>query len=205
MTESIINTDQVFNLIRSRRTCYQFLDKTQFPVEQNKLQKCLQAAIYAPNHKLTQPWRFWVLGEQMKAKLAHVYADNRASKKSVSDEDTYQCFYDKAIEKFDKIPQVILMGQTLSDNPVVLKEDYAACSCAIQNFQLMAWQQKIGVQWSTGPILTDERTFQLLDIDPQQVELIGALYIGNIDEHCQAKANPNPNRKSVDQVTQFTD
>ena len=197
-----LNSELVFDLIRSRRTCYQFLSKEDFPVDRLKLEKCLEAAIYAPNHKLTQPWRFWVIGEQTKNKLAHIYADNRASKKNTPEDDCYQCFYDLAIEKFAKIPMIVMVGQLRNPNPVIAKEDYAACSCAIQNFQLMAWQQQIGVQWSTGPIIDDERTFQALQLDPHEVEFIGALYIGNIDEKCQP--NTNLKRKSVAEVTCFT-
>lgn len=208
MSETIISNDassadQIFDLIRSRRTCYQFMDKSEYPLDSAQLEKCLQAAIYAPNHKLTQPWRFWVLGEQYKTKLAHIYADNRAIKKNTPEDDCYQCFYDLAIEKFAKIPTVILVGQQKSANPVTSKEDYAACSCAIQNFQLMAWQQHIGVQWSTGPIINDARTFDILGIDANEIELIGALYVGNIDANCQP--NNNLKRKSVEEVTVFTD
>lgn len=196
------DTQQVLDLICSRRTCYQFLEKSQNPIDKEALNHCLKAAIHAPNHKLTQPWRFWVLGDNSKQKLAHIYADNRAQKKA-KDPSCYDTMYESAIAKFAKIPQIVLVGQLKTDNPVTAKEDYAACSCAIQNFQLMAWQQSIGVQWSTGPILQDQRTFDALDIDSQKVELIGALYIGNID--CNCVPNSNLKRKSVEEVTEFTD
>ena len=203
MTNSECSNAQVFNLIQSRRTCYQFLDKYEYPVDNQKLQICLQAATYAPNHKLTQPWSFWVIGDEFKKKLSHIYADNRASKKQAqTDDDCYQCFYDLAVEKFTKIPKVVLVGQNIASDPVVFKEDYAACACAIQNFHLMAWQQSLGMQWSTGAILEDPRTYELLQIDPQNCSLIGALYLGNIDNKCQPKGVVN--RKPVEQVTQFT-
>lgn len=203
MTNSICANEQIFNLIQSRRTCYQFLDVNQYPVDTQQLQICLQAATYAPNHKLTQPWRFWVLGEEYKKELSHIYADNRASKKQANTEDDcYQCFYDLAVEKFKKIPKIVLVGQELATNAIVEKEDYAACACAIQNFQLMAWQQQIGVQWSTGPILQDPRTYKLLNIDSEAVSLIGALYVGNIEENCQPKMSKN--RKPIEEVTKFT-
>lgn len=203
MTNLACSNEQVFNLIQSRRTCYQFLDSNKYPVDNQQLQICLQAATYAPNHKLTQPWRFWVIGDNYKNKLAHIYADNRASKKqSITEDDCYQCFYDLAVEKFTKIPKVILVGQVIAKHAKIEKEDYAACACAIQNFQLMAWQQQLGVQWSTGPILEDLRTFELLDINPQEVSLVGALYVGNIDKNCQPKGTAN--RKLIEEVTEFT-
>ncbi|BCN92245.1 nitroreductase [Thiomicrorhabdus immobilis] len=198
-----INTESLLNLIKSRRTCYQFLDKEIYPLDDTKLNNCLQAAIWAPNHKLTQPWQFYVVGEKLKNRLAEVYADNRASKKSQTDTECYAGFYQKALEKFMAIPQVILVGQVLAQDSTVRQEDYAACACAIQNFQLMAWQQKIGVQWSTGPIINDPRTYQNLSIEPSQIQLIGALYLGNIEENCQLKNQSK--RKTVEEVTFYLD
>ncbi len=203
MDSKSVTDNQILELICSRRTCYKFLDKDIFPVQQPLLNQCLKAATHAPNHKLTQPWKFWVLGAQMKNALGHIYADSRARKKSISNPECYDVFYEKGKAKFANIPTVILVGQTKHEDEIVSKEDYAACACAIQNFQLMAWQLKIGVQWSTGPILKDSRTFETLGIAEDEIELIGALYIGNIDGGCEP--NPNLKRKRVEEVTVYTD
>ncbi|WP_319380579.1 nitroreductase [Thiomicrorhabdus sp.] len=198
-----MNETSILELIRKRRTSYQFLDSASHPLPDEELKICLQSAIWAPNHKLTQPWRFWVLGTERKKRIAGIYAENRARKQSQSDPGLYGCAYEKAIEKFNRIPKIVIVGQILAKDPVVAKEDYAACSCAIQNFQLAAWYQQIGVQWSTGPILKDPRTYDVLGIDPDECELIGALYMGKIDENCCP--NQQVKRKPVDEVTVFTD
>ncbi|HHT00156.1 MAG TPA: nitroreductase [Thiomicrospira sp.] len=190
-------SDSLLSLIQARRTCYQFESQENYPVSDQELDYCLEAARWAPNHKLTQPWRFWIVGEECKEALAHVYADNRALKRSAMDASLYENFYKKAVSKFLEIPKVVLVGQILDTDPITQKEDYAACACAIQNFQLMAWQQNVGVQWSTGPILSDKRTYDRLGIDSQEIELIGALYLGHIKQDC---SQPNPKRKPLDQV-----
>ena len=182
-------------LIQGRRTCYQFADLKDFPVSNQTLYECLEAARWAPNHKLTQPWRFWIVGEQAKEKMAHIYADNRALRKAQREDEQYQILYEKAFEKFRSIPKIVLVGQVLNDNPIIQKEDYAACACAIQNFQLMAWSLKIGVQWSTGPITSDARTYDYLSIVPENIELIGALYLGHLKEDCQ---NSNSKREPLE-------
>ena len=184
--------------IKSRRTCYQFIPKTESPVTEEEIQICLQAAITAPNHKLTQPWKFWLAGESYTQSLADIYADNRASKNTQGDSAKYDLLYQKAFDKFNGIPCVILVGQQLTEDEVVRKEDYAACACAIQNFQLMAWSIGIGMQWSTGPVISDQRTYDLLGISKEQTELIGALYIGHINE--DLKPNNRLKRKSVTEV-----
>ncbi len=204
-----MNANHLLSFIQSRRTCYQFLDKQTFPVYLNELKMCLNAAIYAPNHKLTQPWRFWLGGEETQRQLAHIYADNRALKNTQSltkkllnqSKMDYDFFYQKAFDKFMTIPSIVLVGQYLSINKVVSKEDYAACACAIQNFQLMAWSLNIGVQWSTGPIISDQRTYDLLEIKKENIELIGVLYLGHIDEGCLP--NKEVKRKPLNDVTVF--
>jgi len=197
-----MNPNHLLSLIQSRRTCYQFLNRSKYPIEQTSIQMCLEAAIYAPNHKLTQPWLFWTVSDSIQAKLAHIYADNRALKNTQTVLDNkkvaYQKFYQKAFDKFMEIPSVILVGQSLSDNEVVRKEDYAACSCAIQNFQLMAWSLKIGVQWSTGPIISDQRTYDLLTCQKERIELIGVLYLGYINDDCLPKSSAK--RKPLSEV-----
>jgi len=203
MKATNINTESLLDLFKSRRTCYQFLDINTAPVDENKVNLCLQSAIWAPNHKLTQPWRFWVVGENFKAKLADIYADNRAQKKALLEACCYDKFYKEAFDKFMSIPKIVVVGQQRSTCETTHKEDYAACACAIQNFQLMAWQQQLGVQWSTGPIISDSRTYKLLNILFSDIELIGALYIGNIDETCTP--NLSPKRKSLEEVAVYLD
>jgi len=190
-------SDSLLSLIQQRRTCYQFELQENKPVLKEQLYACLEAARWAPNHKLTQPWRFFVVGSEMKQLLAHIYADNRAQKGAQNSPDLYESFYQKALNKFLEIPKVVLVGQVLDQNLMVQKEDYAACSCAIQNFQLMAWSKQIGVQWSTGPIISDKRTYQSLQLEPKDIELIGALYLGHIKSDC---SHPNPKRKPLDQL-----
>lgn len=194
-----MDATSLLSLIQSRRTCYQF---EQQPVAVEALERCFEAARWAPNHKLTQPWRYWVAGIKTHTALAEIYADTRARKKA-SDDCNYDCLYHKALAKFQRIPQVVLVGQVISNDPVIFKEDYAACACAIQNLQLQAWSQQIGVQWSTGPVLQDERTHALLGTDPAEIELIGALYMGVISPQDQLNLNANARRKPLDEIVRY--
>lgn len=195
-----ISKEALLQLIESRRTCYLFNPKAEQPLTDLEIESCLRAAIWAPNHKLTQPWRFWVLGEHTQQQLAGVYAQLRADKRAEAGTDNHQAIYDAAVDKFKAIPRIILVGQVLDKDAVVRKEDYAACACAIQNLQLMAWNQGIGVQWSTGPILQSEVTYHAIDQESEQVELIGALYMGHLRGDCSAQ---NARRKPVAEVTEW--
>ncbi len=192
-----MNNQQIFELISSRRTYFKFLNKHDFPISKEDITQCLEAAITAPNHKMTQPWLFWDLGVEQQLLFAELYAKNKAENKFTTGSNAYHQLYNKSIDKFTSLPKIILVGQILADKIITQKEDYAACACAIQNFQLMAWQKNIGMQWSTGAIINDERSYQLLGINKSEIELIGALYLGNIDDSCQ----PNKiDRKPLQEV-----
>lgn len=183
-----------YQLARKRRTAYQFkTDK----LELEMINQCIDAAIWAPNHGLTEPWRFFVVGEQTKAQLMTVYAKLRADKRAEPNTADHQAIYQKACQRFEANPAIVLVGQVKSSNPIVYKEDYAACSCAIQNFQLMATELGLGVQWSTGPIIQAEETFRLLGVNADEIELIGILYMG------YPACDSNQIRKSVTEVTRY--
>ena len=186
----------VKELIKQRRSIYQFTEQR---IDEQKIKSFLETAIWAPNHKLTEPWCFWVIGPQSQNKLAEIYADNRAQKHCEKGSEGYLKAFEKATAKFTAIPQVILVGQVIDSDQQIYKEDYAACSCAIQNLQLAAWEEGIGVQWSTGPIIKDERTYKILSISSNQIELIGALYMG------YPKTMTQSNRKSIDKVSYWLD
>ena len=54
----------LYEALLSRRTIYAFEDR---PVPGEALLRALEAARWAPNHKLTEPWRFSVLGAETRA------------------------------------------------------------------------------------------------------------------------------------------
>ncbi|MGE4503177.1 MAG: nitroreductase [Thiomicrospira sp.] len=181
-------------LAKQRRTIYQF---SATPVMLHQLECCLEAAIWAPNHGLTEPWRFFVIGPKTREALRLIYASSRAAKRAEVDTVEYDAIYQKALAKFDAIPQVVLVAQKRCEDAVVSKEDYAACACAIQNFQLAAWEQGIGVQWSTGPIIKAIETYQALGVSVDDVEWIGILYMGYAD------CIPNQRRQPLSEVVRF--
>lgn len=183
-------------LIKQRRSVFQFKDKA---VPLDWINHFIEVATYAPNHKITEPWRFLVLGRQTQAELSKIYAEQRASKRHDVDSEGYQQAFEKSIHKFMAIPQMVLVAQALNEDPTIRKEDYAACSCAIQNFQLAAWEKGIGVKWSTAPMLKDKRTFELLKLGFNHYELIAALYMGFPQAIGQSQ------RKPVEEVTQYFD
>lgn len=162
-------------LIRERRTIYDFKPD---PVPQPVLERALEAAVWAPNHGLTEPWRFHVAGERTRAALAQLYARLRADKRCEPGTDAWRQAHEKALKRFLAVPGMVLVGQQLDEDPLRREEDAAGVSCAIQNFQLAMWAQGVGVQWSTGPVIRAAETYELLGIEPQKEKLVALLYYG---------------------------
>lgn len=162
-------------LIRERRTVYDFKPD---PVPRPVLEQALEAAVWAPNHGLTEPWRFHVPGMKTRAVLAQIYARLRADKRCEPDTDAWRQTYEKALQRFLAVPGMVLVGQQLAEDPLQREEDAAAVACAIQNFQLAMWAQEVGVQWSTGPVIRAVETYELLGIEPKKEKLVALLYYG---------------------------
>ncbi|SIO17036.1 Nitroreductase [Sulfurivirga caldicuralii] len=187
-------TTDCLNRILTRRSVYDFKPT---PIDDRVIERALLAAVSAPNHGLTEPWRFYVLGRETQGAVAEIYADLRASKRFDRGDAAWQKAYDKAYARFAAIPCVVLVGQVLAEDLVQREEDYAAVAAAIENFLLALWCQDIGSQWSTGPVIRDLRTYALLGIDSTQARLQAALYCG------EPACMPPARERSWETVTKF--
>jgi nitroreductase len=136
--------------ILSRRSIKKF---TARPVTREEIERLVQAAVHAPNHKLTQPWRFYVLGPVARRAYG-VALGNRKAKKAV-DANAAREIVEKTAEEHVALPAMLAVAMTLSDNPEVRKEDFAATFMAIQNLSLAAHLMGLGTHIKTGAVLED--------------------------------------------------
>lgn len=183
--------------IETRRTIFAFTD---VPVPHTLLETILSAGIWAPNHHLTEPWSFVIIGEETRHTLAERYAELRVEKKAALDatEEKQTSLRTAAYDKFMAIPTIVGVSCLQEGDEQRKREDYAAACCAIQNIQLAAWAEGIGMQWSTGPVTLESATHELLGLDPLRQQIIGFLYIGYPAEV------PKTRRKSLGEVVRRT-
>ena len=166
----------VLETIAERRSIFDF-QPTAVPRE--RIERALQAAVWAPNHKLTEPWRFIVVGPACKRRLGDVYA--RIKQEDVPVDIAPEAMSEigrKAIKKLMSKPTVVAVTCTVSGDPFLDREDYAATCCAIQNIMLAAWEDGIGMQWSTSGLIADEEALSVLGVDPEREQVVGLLYAG---------------------------
>ena len=74
-------------------------------------------------------------------------------------------------------PCVVAVSQ-LPGPPAQRREDYAAIACAVQNIQLAAWAEGVGMQWSSGKIIESAPAYEALGIERAQEEIVGLLFFG---------------------------
>src|SRR5829696_7295947 len=109
--------------IRTRRAVKEY-DQT--PIPRAAIEELLDAARWAPNHKLTHPWRFHVfMGEGRERLVAPreeaMRLGARAKGKEIGPDDLAG-----ARGKVFSAPVLVIVSQVKNDNPITAKEDYAA-------------------------------------------------------------------------------
>lgn len=186
----------VMEAIRTRRSIFKFKPE---PLSQDVITRIFEAGIWAPNHHMTEPWRFVVLGDETKEILAQRYSEIQAAKAAVgATDDARKALKDAGYAKFMSKPTIIAIVCLQDGDDVKKREDYAAACCAAQNIQLAAWAEGVGMQWSTGPITLEENTYKLLGVDGEKEYVIGFFYSGYPEEV------PEPRRKPLSDVLAWT-
>jgi nitroreductase len=171
--------------IRERRTIHEYLPG---PIDPADVLRLLEYGLLAPNHKLTEPWRFILVGPETQRQLADISAAHAASKaKPGSDAASIRQLEQKTRNKLLAKPTVVVVLCQKSDDAIRAKEDQCAVAAAMQNIQLAAWSQGIGSKWSTGKVIRVAETAALLGIDPVREEILGLLFLGKAAEVPQLK------------------
>lgn len=161
-------TDLV-NLIKSRRTIHRYLARA---VDPELVELALEAAHQAPNHKNTWPWRFNVIGAETKASLDAAALKMKETNGPLEGAPL-EAFQQKRVN-----PQLIVVSQRRSTDPIEAKEDYAAVACAIQNMCLAFAAFGVGSKWSTGSLTRSPRAYQSIGIDDRVEEIVGFVWYG---------------------------
>lgn len=150
--------DSPRDLLLNRRTVHRFRSE---PIPDGAVTRAIDAAIAAPNHKLSNPWRFIRVGPQTRDRITDRYvALKQQSKGSLSDDQIT-----KYRNKVGDPPELVVPTQHLAADAFRRREDYAACACAIQNLMLSLWSEGIASKWTTGSITRDPETYGFLDLE----------------------------------------
>jgi nitroreductase len=136
--------------IRERRSIKQFADRA---VTREEIEMLLAAAALAPNHRLTQPWRFYVLGPE--ARHAYGLALGARKAKKIEDAERAAATRETVAKEHGALPAMIAVAVVNTEDAEAREEDYAAAMMAIQNISLTAVELGLGTHIKTGAIMND--------------------------------------------------
>lgn len=171
--------------IRARRTVNLFLKQ---PVSRKLVLAAIEVARWAPNHHVTEPWHFYLLGPETVARAVELTRDIVTERKG-PEKGAFKA--EAAAER----PGWLVVTCRRSDNALTQQEDYASCCCAIQNLMLYLSEAGLASKWSTGAITRDARFFEMLGIDERREMIVGLVFYG------YPKITPQQKRRDVDDIT----
>jgi nitroreductase len=167
----------ILELASARRTHKAFGPE---PVAPAILSELLALARLAPNHHLTQPWRFRVLGPATLARLKEAAGASEAA-------------------KLDRAPTLVLASAALTGDLVQDEEDVCASAAAIMLVLLGATERGLATYWRTPAVVRTRRGREALGV-PDGERVLGLLHFG------APEREPAPRERApVDDYVEFLD
>jgi nitroreductase len=147
---------EVEQAIRTRRTHKVFAAE---PVPRELLDELFELARWAPNHHLTNPWRFRVLGPEALERLKQAAGPEAAG-------------------KLDRAPTLVAVTAVRSDeDPVQDEEDLLATASAVYALLLAAHGRGLVGYWRTPGVLRDDAGLAALGIGPEE-RFVALVHLG---------------------------
>ncbi|MGE5283131.1 MAG: nitroreductase family protein [Chloroflexota bacterium] len=163
--------------IRTRRTHKAFGPE---PLAREELLALLELARWAPNHHLTAPWRFRVVGPAALERLKQAAGEEGAA-------------------KLDRAPTLVVVSCALGEDPVQNEEDLHATAVASYIVLLGAHARGLAGYWRTPAVLRTPAGRAAVGL-PDSERFVGLLHLGPLRQDKQP-----PERPPVEQATEFLD
>ncbi len=174
------------DIIKKRTSNSKFIDQK---VDSSLLVELLESAVYAPNHKMREPWRFIVIEGEHKKALFDRYLDSLNEELRIQQEP----LLNKLFSAPTLIAFVTPQNKDLRDG----LEDLEAVAMLIQNFLLLATEAGFATSLKT-PMYTETDKFKdVLGLNPGEI-IVGMVMVGYSDWEKPAKP-----RKSAASLTTF--
>ena len=158
--------------IRTRRTHKAFGPE---PVPRAQLEELFELAAWAPNHHLTVPWRFRVVGPGALARLKEAAGPEGAA-------------------KLDRCPTLVVVSSRLDPDPVQAEEDLHATAVASYIVLLAAHARGLAGYWRSPGLLRGEEGRAAVGL-PADERFVGLLHLG--DGRQERPVPPRPSTETI--------
>jgi nitroreductase len=154
----------------------------QDPVPRELMEKILESAVHAPNHKLTEPWRFHVFIGKGRGEFARARAElARLQARAEGEEEEFAAGrISRERKKAFRAPVVIAVISKGGRDEVETLENYAACAAAVQNMQLAAHSLGLATIWRTGTFAYHPYMRDFFELEEKD-KIAAYLYLGYPD------------------------
>ena len=169
-----LGTMDAFDAIHRRVSTRAFQPR---PVPREVLARLLDAAVRAPNHKLTEPWRFAVLTGAARDRFAAARRDHRAHRFDDPAAPEAARAIEKTYRESLEMPAVVAVSCAVSDDGVRAAEDLASTWMAVQNLLTAATAEGLGSYVRTGGILEEPAVRELAAL-PAGHRLVAVVSLG---------------------------
>jgi nitroreductase len=185
-----VDVDQA---IRSRRTVKAFEPE---PLERETLDELLELARWAPNHHLTNPWRFRVLGPRSLERLKRAAGELAAAEAKGAEGDELARV---AAAKLDRAPTLVVCSVVRAEDPVEREEDRHAAGIAAYIVLLGAHAQGLAGYWRTPAVLRSPAGREAVGMAADE-DFIGVLHLGRARQDATA-----PGREPSEHYVRYLD
>lgn len=164
-------------LVRTRRTHKAYGSE---PVPREVLEELLELARWAPNHNLTNPWRFRVLGPGALERLKTAAGPEAGG-------------------KLDRAPTLVVASVALTGDPVGDEEDVCATACATYIVLLAAHARGLAGYWRTPAVLRTPEGRAAVGVGEDE-RILGLIHLGR-----PRQEKPAPEREPPASYVAFLD
>ena len=177
------STMGVYDAIYKRRSVKRF---TQAPIPDEVIDRLLAAAIWAPNHRLTEPTRFFVIRRKsaLREEIGNLYWQASFDKVVSPNHDSKKAAADAKRAHVVNAPAMIYVYSLDGETRQITMENYATACCAVQNIALAAVTEGFYMDWSTGGLTSLPGLDQMLGAQESWTK-VGALFLAK-PPHCPA-------------------
>jgi nitroreductase len=163
--------------IRTRRTHKAYRPE---PIDRETLDELLDLARWAPNHHLTNPWRFRVIGPRALERLKQAAGPEAAA-------------------KLDRAPTLVVCSCLMSGDAVQDEEDLHATAIAAYIVLLAAHARGLVGYWRTPGVLHADDGREAVGLGPGE-RFVALIHLGH-----PVQEKPAPERVPAADVTEYLD
>jgi nitroreductase len=147
------------------------------PVPRATIERLLDCAVRAPNHKLSEPWRFAVLTGPARDAFAEIRARHRLKRYTDHASPEAVAGAEKVRRETLETPAFIVVMTVVNSDAITREEDYGAVMMAIENLIIAAQSLGLGTYLRSGGIMSEPALAELAGLADGQ-RIVGVLSLG---------------------------